>query len=82
MKRGYVTVNLGSILMPAPSKKATRYTLSSPLIIHQSAAGWIHVHVSQWQKRVLTNAEFTGAGDADGNAEISGRFKEQTNDYF
>lgn len=31
---------------------------------------------------VLTNAEFTGAGDANGNAEISGRFKEQTNDYF
>ncbi len=71
MKRGYVTVNLGSDFDAAPSKKATRYTLSSPLMNPSSAAGWIHVHVSQWQKRGADQAEFTGAGDADGNAEIS-----------
>ncbi len=40
MKRGYVTVNLGSDFDASTIKKATRYTLSSPLM-NPSKCRWV-----------------------------------------
>ncbi|EPE5174200.1 hypothetical protein ACSJE9_004382, partial [Shigella flexneri] len=54
------------ILMPALSKKA----ISTDESIKVPLGGFMSTSVSG-KNVVLTNAEFTGAGDADGNAEIS-----------
>ncbi len=73
MKRGYVTVNLGSDFDASTiRKKVTLYTLSSRSdeSIKVPLGGFMSTSVSG-KNVVLTNAEFTGAGDADGNAEIS-----------
>lgn len=66
MKRGYVTVNLGSDFDASTIKKA----ISTDESIKVPLGGFMSTSVSG-KNVVLTNAEFTGAGDADGNAEIS-----------
>ena len=83
MKRGYMTVNLGSDFDASTSQKATRYTLSSPLM-KSSKCRWVgFMSTSVSGKNVaLTNAEFTGPVTLTAMQKSPGRFKEQTNDYF
>lgn len=83
MKRGYMTVNLGSDFDASTIKKGAPVyvVVSTDESIKVPLGGFMSTSVSG-KNVALTNAEFTGAGDANGNAEISGRFKEQTNDYF
>ncbi|ENG8188283.1 hypothetical protein ABVJ12_004442, partial [Escherichia coli] len=72
MKRGYVTVNLGSDFDASTIKKGdpVYVVVSTDESIKVPLGGFMSTSVSG-KNVVLTNAEFTGAGDADGNAEIS-----------
>lgn len=70
MKRGYMTVNLGNDAS-AIKKGATVYVVVSlDSTIDVPLGGFMATSVSG-KNVALTNAEFTGAGDAEGNAEIS-----------
>lgn len=70
MKRGYMTVNLGNDAS-AIKKGATVYVVVSlDSTIDVPLGGFMSTSVSG-KNVALTNAEFTGAGDAEGNAEIS-----------
>ncbi|MBN6415047.1 hypothetical protein JZL99_12950 [Escherichia coli] len=72
MKRGYVTVNLGSDFDASTIKKGdpVYVVVSTDVSIKVPLGGFMSTSVSG-KNVVLTNAEFTGAGDANGNAEIS-----------
>ncbi|NBD41891.1 hypothetical protein GV675_12900 [Escherichia coli] len=72
MKRGYVTVNLGSDFDASTIKKGdpVYVVVSTDESIKVPLGGFMSTSVSG-KNVVLTNAEFTGAGDANGNAEIS-----------
>ena len=72
MKRGYVTVNLGSDFDASTIKKGdpVYVVVSTDESIKVPLGGFMATSVSG-KNVVLTNAEFTGAGDANGNAEIS-----------
>lgn len=72
MKRGYVTVNLGSDFDASTIKKGdpVYVVVSTDESIKVPLGGFMSTSVSG-KNVALTNAEFTGAGDADGNAEIS-----------
>lgn len=70
LKRGYMTVNVGS--------DATGITKGAPVYVVVSVDSTIDVPLGGFYASevsgktvVLPNAQFTGAGDADGNAEIS-----------
>lgn len=70
LKRGYMTVSLGS--------DATTITKGAPVYVVVSLDSSIDVPLGGFSATaisgktvVLPNAQFTGAGDADGNAEIS-----------
>lgn len=69
MKRGYMTVNIGST--------AVNLTKGAPVYVRNanptdsSPLGSILGAAITGETVVLPNATFTGAGDADGNAEIA-----------
>ncbi|WP_208951197.1 hypothetical protein [Rahnella sp. ChDrAdgB13] len=72
LKRGYMSVNLGS------SFDASTITKGAPVYVVVSLDSTIDVPLGgvmstsvNGKNVVLPNAEFTGAGDAQGNAEIS-----------
>ncbi|HFD7120983.1 TPA: hypothetical protein ACF3P8_003636 [Serratia marcescens] len=70
MKRGYMTVNVGSDASTI-KKGAPVYIVVSPdASIDVPLGGFMATLVAD-KTALLPNAEFTGAGDADGNAEIS-----------
>lgn len=70
MKRGYMTVNVGSDAS-AIKKGAPVYIVISPDdTIDVPLGGFVATLIAD-KTVALPNAEFTGAGDADGNAEIS-----------
>lgn len=70
MKRGYMTVNVGSDASTI-KKGAPVYIVVSPdASIDVPLGGFMATQVTD-KTVLLPNAEFTGAGDADGNAEIS-----------
>lgn len=70
MKRGYLTVNVGSDAS-AIKKGAPVYIVISPDdTIDVPLGGFVATLIAD-KTVALPNAEFTGAGDADGNAEIS-----------
>lgn len=70
MKRGYMTVNVGSDASTI-KKGAPVYIVVSPDdSIDVPLGGFMATLVAE-KTVLLPNAEFTGAGDADGNAEIS-----------
>ncbi|WP_439040341.1 hypothetical protein ACSJLR_002755 [Serratia bockelmannii] len=70
MKRGYMTVNVGSDASTI-KKGAPVYIVVSPdASIDVPLGGFMATLVAD-KTVLLPNAEFTGAGDADGNAEIS-----------
>lgn len=72
MKRGYMTVNLGSDFDASTIKKGdpVYVVVSTDESIKVPLGGFMSTSVSG-KNVALTNAEFTGAGDANGNAEIS-----------
>ncbi len=72
MKRGYMTVNLGSGFDASTIKKGAPVyvVVSLDSTIDVPLGGFMSTSVSG-KNVALTNAEFTGAGDANGNAEIS-----------
>lgn len=70
LKRGYMSVNVGS--------DASEITKGAPVYVVVSLDSTIDVPLGGFAATsitdrtvVLPNAQFTGAGDADGNAEIS-----------
>lgn len=70
MKRGYMTVNLGSDASTIKKGAPVYVVVAADETIKVPLGGFMATSVSG--KNVeLTQAEFTGAGDADGNAEIS-----------
>jgi len=70
LKRGYMTVYLGSDAS-AISKGAPVYIVMSLDSSIDVPLGGFSASSVAGKTVVLPNAEFTGAGDADGNAEIS-----------
>ncbi len=72
MKRGYMTVNLGSSVDASNIKKGdpVYVVVSLDDTINVPLGGFMSTAVAD-KNVVLPNAEFTGAGDAEGNAEIS-----------
>ncbi|MDM1791374.1 hypothetical protein B9L20_16740 [Serratia marcescens] len=70
MKRGYMTVNVGSDAS-AIKKGAPVYIVISPDAFIKVPLGGFMATLVTDKTVLLPNAEFTGAGDADGNAEIS-----------
>lgn len=70
MKRGYMTVNVGSDAS-AIKKGAPVYVVVSPDASIDVPLGGFMVTLVADKTVVLPNAEFTGAGDANGNTEIS-----------
>ncbi|MFU2146668.1 hypothetical protein ACM55O_10155 [Hafnia paralvei] len=72
MKRGYMTVNLGSSVDASTIKKGdpVYVVVSLDDTINVPLGGFMSTAVAD-KNVVLPNAEFTGAGDAEGNAEIS-----------
>lgn len=72
MKRGYMTVNLGSSVDASTIKKGDPVCVVVSLddTINVPLGGFMSTAVAD-KNVVLPNAEFTGAGDAEGNAEIS-----------
>ncbi|ELM8657730.1 hypothetical protein Q2S19_004235 [Escherichia coli] len=72
MKRGYMTVSLGSGFDASTIKKGAPVyvVVSLDSTIDVPLGGFMSTSVSG-KNVALTNAEFTGAGDANGNAEIS-----------
>ncbi|BDH45750.1 hypothetical protein TUM12370_17940 [Salmonella enterica subsp. enterica serovar Choleraesuis] len=70
MKRGYMTVNVGSDAS-AVKKGAPVYIVVSPDDTIDIPLGGFMATLVADKTVLLPNAEFTGAGDADGNAEIS-----------
>lgn len=70
MKRGYMTVNVGSDAS-AIKKGAPVYVVVSPDASITIPLGGFMATLVADKTVVLPNAEFTGAGDANGNTEIS-----------
>ncbi|WP_419686145.1 structural cement protein Gp24 [Serratia marcescens] len=70
MKRGYMTVNVGSDAS-AIKKGAPVYIVISPDASIKVPLGGFMATLVADKTVLLPNAEYTGAGDADGNAEIS-----------
>ncbi|RJT45669.1 structural cement protein Gp24 [Rahnella woolbedingensis] len=72
LKRGYMTVSLGSSFDASTIKKGAPVyvVVSLDSTINVPLGGFMSTSVSG-KNVVLQNAEFTGAGDAQGNAEIS-----------
>lgn len=72
LKRGYLSVNLGADFDASVIKKGAPVyvVVSLDSTIDVPLGGFMSTSVSG-KNVVLPNAEFTGAGDAEGNAEIS-----------
>ncbi|CAI1048820.1 structural cement protein Gp24 [Serratia ficaria] len=70
LKRGYMTVNVGSDASTI-KKGAPVYIVVSPDASIELPLGGFMATLVADKTVLLPNAEFTGAGDADGNAEIS-----------
>lgn len=70
MKRGYMTVNLGADASTIKKGDTVYVVVSLDSSIDVPLGGFMSTSISG-KNVALTNAEFTGAGDADGNAEIS-----------
>ncbi|MNR10144.1 hypothetical protein D3C85_1263790 [compost metagenome] len=70
LKRGYISVNLGSDASTIKKGAAVYVVVSLDSTIDVPLGGFMATSVGG-KNVVLPNAEFTGAGDADGNAEIS-----------
>lgn len=70
MKRGYMSVNLGSDASAIKKGAPVYVVVSLDSTIDVPLGGFMATSLSG-KNVALTNAEFTGAGDANGNAEIS-----------
>lgn len=70
MKRGYMTVNLGADASTIKKGATVYVVVSLDSTIDVPLGGFMSTSISD-KNVALTNAEFTGAGDANGNAEIS-----------
>lgn len=70
MKRGYMSVNLGSDASAIKKGDPVYVVVSLDSTIDVPLGGFMATSLSG-KNVALTNAEFTGAGDANGNAEIS-----------
>ncbi|EPT4022347.1 structural cement protein Gp24 [Enterobacter roggenkampii] len=70
MKRGYMTVFLGHDATTIKKGAAVNVVVSLDSSIDVPLGGFSATSIAG-KTVVLPNAEFTGAGDADGNAEIS-----------
>ncbi|MFN1150353.1 hypothetical protein ACJ0RR_000641 [Serratia liquefaciens] len=70
MKRGYMTVNLGADASTIKKGATVYVVVSLDSTIDVPLGGFMSTSISG-KNVALTNAEFTGAGDANGNAEIS-----------
>ena len=70
LKRGYMTVNLGNDATTIKKGAPVYVVVSLDSTIDVPLGGFSATSISG-KTVALTNAEFTGAGDADGNAEIS-----------
>ncbi|WP_347252914.1 structural cement protein Gp24 [Leminorella grimontii] len=70
LKRGYMTVNLGNDATAIKKGAPVYVVVSLDSSISVPLGGFSATSISG-KTVALTNAEFTGAGDADGNAEIS-----------
>lgn len=70
LKRGYVTVNVGSDASAIKKGGAVYVVVSPDVTITLPLGGFMATEVLG-KSVILPGAEFTGAGDADGNAEIS-----------
>jgi len=69
MKRGYMTVNIGSTAVNLAKGASVYVRNANPT--DASPLGSILGAAITGETVVLPNATFTGAGDADGNAEIA-----------
>lgn len=70
MKRGYMTVNVGSDASAIKKGDPVYIVVSPDDTIDVPLGGFMATLVAD-KTTLLPNAEFTGAGDASGNAEIS-----------
>ncbi|EOV0985520.1 structural cement protein Gp24 [Edwardsiella piscicida] len=70
LKRGYMTVSVGADASAIKKGAAVYVVVSADASIPVPLGGFTVAEVTG-KTAVLPNAEFTGAGDADGNAEIS-----------
>lgn len=70
MRRGFMTVNLGSDASAIKKGAPVYVVVSLDSTIDVPLGGFMATSLSG-NNVALTNAEFTGAGDANGNAEIS-----------
>lgn len=70
MKRGYLTVNVGSDASAIKKGAPVYIVISHDDTIDVPLGGFVATLIAD-KTVALPNAEFTGAGDADGNAEIS-----------
>lgn len=70
MKRGYMTVNLGADASALKKGGTVYVVISLDSTIDVPLGGFMSTSVSG-KNVALPNAEFTGVGDAHGNAEIS-----------
>ncbi|EKS7780411.1 hypothetical protein ACOGYP_001816 [Edwardsiella piscicida] len=70
LKRGYMTVSVGADTSAIKKGAAVYVVVSADASIPVPLGGFTVAEVAG-KTAVLPNAEFTGAGDADGNAEIS-----------
>lgn len=70
LKRGYMTINLGNDATTIKKGAPVYVVISLDSTIDVPLGGFSAANIAG-KTVALTNAEFTGAGDADGNAEIS-----------
>ncbi|AVG77960.1 structural cement protein Gp24 [Pantoea ananatis] len=70
MKRGYMTVSVGADATTITKGAAVNVVVSLDSSINVPLGGFLATPING-KTVVLPNAQFTGAGDADGNAEIS-----------
>lgn len=70
LKRGYMTVNVGSDASAITKGAAVYVVVSADVSITVPLGGFMATSVAG-KSVVLPGAEFTGAGDTNGNAEIS-----------
>ncbi len=70
LKRGYMTINLGNDTTTIKKGAPVYVVISLDSTIDVPLGGFSAANIAG-KTVALPNAEFTGAGDADGNAEIS-----------
>lgn len=70
LKRGYMTVNVVNTAADIVKGAPVYVVVSLDSSVDAPLGGFVAAEISG-KTVVLPNAEFTGAGDADGNAEIS-----------